>query len=151
MQFIMYTDKSVAQAMRAINDRLHAPGTKSRPQLDGWVEKNGKFALAVTSKVFGRFRRKTYLRGQAERDSGTTTIRGSVPSGLPRNRQIFVLVMLAIIALIVFAQGNAILALVVMFSGAALTIPFQGDFDNSEVLLTELQRALQAKFTPPKK
>ncbi len=151
MQFLMYTDKTVAQAMKAVNDRLHATGTRSRPQLDGWVEKNGKFALAVTTKVFGRFRRKTYLRGQAQRDSGTTIIRGNVPSGLPRNRQIIVLVMLVIVALVIFAQGNAILAIVVMFSGAALTIPFQGDFDNSEILLTELQRTLQAKLTPPKK
>jgi hypothetical protein len=147
----MYTDKTVAQAMKAINERLHAPGTKSRPQMDGYVEKNGRFAMAVTTRVFGRFRRKTFLRGQAERDSGATIIRGNVPGGLSRNRQIVVVIMLAVVALVIFAQGNAILAIVVGLSGAALTIPFQGDFDNSELLLTELQRALQAKFTPPKK
>jgi hypothetical protein len=147
----MYTDKSVAQAMKAINERLHAPGTKSRPQIDGWVEKNGKFAMAVTTQVYGRFSRKTYLRGQAERDSGTTVIRGNVPGGLSRNRQIAVFVMLAVVAVILFSQGNAILAIIAILSTAALSIPFQGDFNNSEILLTELQRALQAKFTAPKK
>ena len=151
MQFLMHTDKSVAQAMKGINERLHAPGTKSRPQLDGWVEKNGKFAMAVTTQVYGRFPRKTYLRGKAERDSGTTVIRGNVPGGLPRNRQIVVFVMLAVVALILFSQGNAILAIVAILSTAALSIPFQGDFNNSEILLTELQRALQAQFTAPKK
>ena len=43
-----------------------------------------------------------------------------------------------------------IFAIIAVMVGGAITIPLQGDFDNSEYLLTELQRALKAKFTPPK-
>lgn len=151
MRFIMYTDKSVAQTMRAINERLHVSGTKSRPQVDGWVEKSGRFAIAVTTSVHGRFRRKTMLHGQAERDGSFTVIKGNVAGGLPRNKQIWVLGIMAVISLLALAQGSAIVAIVALLAGAAMTIPLQGDYDNSEYLLTELQRTLRAKFTPPKK
>ena len=151
MHFVMYTDKSVAQAMRAINERLHAPGTKARPQLDGWVEKNGRFAIGVTTTVHGRFPRKTFLHGQAEREGGVTIIRGSVPGGLPRDKQLLIygsLIALAVLFLVYV--GNAIVAIFAIASGAALSIPLQGDFDNSEYLLTELRKALKARLTPPK-
>ena len=151
LRFLMYTDKTVAQSMRAINERLHVPGTKTRPQIDGWVDKNGQFAISVTTTVRWRFKRKTVMHARAERDSGFTVIRGTVPSGLSRNRQIAVFVILLMIGLVAFSQGSAIMALVVVLAGAGLSIPLQGDYDNSEILLTELQKALRAKFTPPKK
>ncbi len=150
MRFVMYTEKTIPQAMRAINERLHSPGTKSRPQLDGWVEKNGSFAITVTTTVHGRFKRKTILRGQAERESGETIIRGNVPGGLARDKQTMIFGIMFAIALLVFLQGSAIMALVFILVGAAITIPLQGDFNNSEILLTELQRALKARLTPPK-
>lgn len=150
MRFIMYTDKTVPQTMRAINERLHVAGTKSRPQLDGWVEKSGRFAIAVTTTVHGRFRRKTTLQGQAERDGSVTVIRGNVPDGLPRNQQLWVIGIMILVGLLALTQGNAIFAIIAVMVGGAITIPLQGDFDNSEYLLTELQRALKAKFTPPK-
>lgn len=152
MRFVMYTDKTVAQAMKAINERLHASGTKTRPQFDGWIEKSGQFALGVTTTVRWRFRRKTWLNARAERDSGYTIIQGNVPSGLSRQKQTAVLGIMIVIGLILgFTQGSAILAIVAVLAGAAFSIPMQGDFDNSEILLRELQKALQAKFTPPKK
>ncbi len=150
MRFVMYTDKSVAQTMKALNDRLHASGTKSRPQFDGWVEKNGRFAIGVTTRVFGRFPRKTTLRGRAQREGSTTIVRGSVSGGLPRSRQGIVFAMVVLIALVTFSQGAAIPALIIVAAGAALVIPFQGDYDNSEILLTEVQRVLKARFAPPR-
>jgi hypothetical protein len=146
----MYTDSSVAQAMKAINDRLHVPGTKSRPQIDGWVEKNGSFAMSVNTSVYRRFHRKTFLRAKAERQGGTTVVTGTVPGGLPRNRQIIIFVMMVILGLALLSQGNAILAFVAIAAGAALAIPLQGDYHNSEILLTELQKALKARFAPPR-
>ncbi|MBZ0303916.1 MAG: hypothetical protein K8J31_29530 [Anaerolineae bacterium] len=150
MRFIMYSENSIAQAMRAINERLHAPGTKSRPQIDGWVEKNGNFAMTVTTTVYGPFRRRTTLRGRAERDGGNTVIRGSVPGGLSRNKQLTILGIMIVLGLLALSQGNAILMVVSILAGAALSIPMQGDFNNSELLLTELQRTLKARFTQPK-
>ena len=152
MRFVMYTDMTVAQSMRAINDRLHVSGTRTRPQMDGYVEKSGRFAMAVTTTVRWRFKRKTFLHGQAERDTGLTVIRGNVPGGLSRNKQALVLGMMIVIGLALgFTQGNAILAIVPVLAGAAFSIPLQGDFDNSEILLSELQKALKAKFRPPKR
>ena len=152
MRFVMYTEKTVAQSMRAINDRIHAPGTKSRPQMDGWVDKSGRFAMAVTSKVRWRFRRKTFLHGRAERTGGYTIVQGNVPGGLSRDKQALVLVIMIVIGLALgLTQGSAILVIVAVLAGAAFSIPLQGDFDNSEVLLSELQKALKAKFAPPKR
>ena len=152
LRFVMYTDKTVAQSMRAINDRIHATGTRTRPQMDGWVEKSGRFAMAVTTTVRWRFRRKTFLHGRAERESGMTVVRGNVPSGLSRNKQALVLGMMIVIGLALgFTQGSAILTIVAVLAGAAFSIPMQGDFDNSEILLSDLQKALKAKFAPPKR
>jgi hypothetical protein len=147
----MYTEKSVAQAMSAINERLHVPGTKSRPQLDGWVEKNGRFAMTVTTKVRWRFDRRTSLYGRAERQGGITYVEGTVSGGVGRDGQIVIFGALLIIALLTLSQGNAILAIVAVLAGLALFIPMRGDYNNSEILLSELQKALNAKFTPPKK
>lgn len=149
MRFVMYTEKSVAQTMRAINDRLQTGGTKTR-KYDGWVEKSGRFAFGVTTPVHGRFKRKTVMRGKAEREGGITVVRGDVPGGLARNQQIIVFAALIIVALLLLSQGGAIVAIVILICAAALSIPLQGDFDNSELLLTDLQRTLKARFTPPK-
>lgn len=151
MRFVMYTDKSVAQAMSAINERLHVPGTKSRPQLDGWVEKSGRFAMGVTTTVRWRFDRRTFLYGQAERQGGVTLVEGTVSGGVGRDGQIVVFGAMLIIALLTLSQGNAILAIVALLAGLALFIPMRGDYANSEILLSELQKTLNAKFTPPKK
>jgi hypothetical protein len=148
----MYTDKSVAQSMRAINERLHATGTKSRPQIDGWVEKSGNFAMSVTTTVRWKFKRKTFLQARAKRDGGFTVIQGNVPGGLSRDKQMLVIGIMIVIGLVLgITQSNVIMTIVLVLAGGALSIPFEGDYHNSEVLLTELQRALSAKFAPPKK
>lgn len=151
MRFVMYTDKTVSQAMSAINERLHVPGTKSRPQMDGWVEKNGSFAMGVTTPVQWRFRRRTYLQGRAERQGGVTVVTGTVPGGAGRQGQIAVFAALLIVGLLILVQGNAMLAIIAVLAGAALYIPLRGDYDNSEILLSELQKTLNAKLTPPKR
>lgn len=151
MRFVMYTDKTVAQAMSSINERMHAPATKSRPQIDGWVEKNGRFAISVTSELKWRFRRRTFLHGRAERESGMTIVRGNVPGGVAPEGQTIIFVALLIIAALIFLQGNAIFAIVTIAVGLLLFIPLRGDYYNCEILLSELQKTLNAKLTPPKK
>jgi urea transporter len=150
LRFVMYTDKNVAQTMKAVNERLHAPGTKSRPQMDGWVEKSGRFAMAVTSPVYGRFPRKTHLHAKAERQGGTTVVSGTVSGGLPRNRQFIIVAIMVVLGLVALSQGSAIFCIVAVAVGLALPIPLQGDYENSEILLTELQKALKARFAPPR-
>ena len=151
MRFVMYTDKTVAQSMSAINERLHTPPSRSRPQLDGWVEKNGNFSISVTTEIRWRFRRSTYLHGRAERESGTTVIHGTVPGGVAPEGQAIVFGALLLIALLIFLQGSAVFALIVITVGLLLFIPMRGDYNNCEILLAELQKTLNARLTPPKK
>lgn len=147
----MYTDKTVPQAMSAINARLHTPSGKGRPQLDGWVEKSGRFALTVTTQVRWRFRRRTTLNARAERREGLTVIEGSVPGGASREGQAIVFGALVLVAALGMAQGNAILALVALAAGAAFFVLLEGDYANSEILLSELQKTLKAQLTPPRR
>lgn len=149
MRYVMYTEKSVPQAMNALNERLHAPGSKSRPQLDGWVDKSGRFSIGVTSSVFGRLTRKTYLQGKAERLGGITLIQGSVPGGVSKTGLAVIFGALLLLAALAYSQGNAILAGVAVLAGIALYIPLAGDYQNCETLLAELQKAVNARFTPP--
>lgn len=147
----MYTDKTVPQAMSAINARLHAPAGRGRPQLDGWVEKSGRFALTVTTEVRWGLRRRTTLYGRAERRDGATVIEGTVPGGASRQGQAVVFGALALIAVLGMVNGNAVLALVALAAGFGFYIPLQGDYANSEILLSELQKTLKAQFTPPRR
>lgn len=150
MRFVMYTEKSVPQAMNAINERLHTPGTKSRPQLDGWVEKSGRFSMGVTGSVKWRLTRKTVLQGKAEKLGNITLIQGSVPGGVSGQGMLVILgALIAVAAIFYFTQDNAILAAVALVAGIVLYGPLVGDFNNCETLLGELQKAVNAKFTPP--
>lgn len=149
MRFVMYTEKSVPQAMNAINERLHTPGTKSRPQLDGWVEKSGRFSMQVNANVKWRLMRKTVLQGKAEKLGNITLIQGNVPGGVGTGGMLVIFGALAAVALLLYTQGNALVAAAALIAGLVLYIPLVGDFQNCETLLAELQKALNAKFTPP--
>jgi len=151
VRFVLYTDKTVSQCMSALNERLHTKGTGSRPTLDGWVEKGGRFSLAMSSKVARRFTRKTQLRGEIKREDGVTVIQGDVPSGAPRRAQLIIYGALVIVGILLLAGGNAVLAIVTALAGAYLYVPLTGDHHNSAILVSEVQRALKARQTPPRK
>lgn len=130
---------------------MQAKESSARATLGGWVEKNGAFSLSTSSPVIGRFERRTVLRGKIERESGLTVVRGDVPSGVDKQGQLIVFIALALLAVLILTSGNVVPALFVIPLGAYLYIPMTGDRANSETLMTELQRALKAKATPPKK
>ncbi|MCC6804388.1 MAG: VirB3 family type IV secretion system protein [Anaerolineae bacterium] len=150
MRFVFYTEKTIPQCMTAINDRMQVKATSTRPALDGWVEKGGAFALSLSSPVIGKFTRRTTLKAQAERESGITIIRGSVPGGAPREGQAIVFIALVLVALIIVSSGNILVGLLLLPVAAYLYIPLHGDYRNSDVLLDEVQKTLKAKLTPPK-
>ncbi len=151
MRFLLYTEKTPAQALTAINARMQAKESSARASLGGWVEKNGAFALNVSTPVVGRFRRRTVLRGKIERENGVTTVRGDVPSGVDRQGQIVVFIALGLLAVLLLTGGNAVPALAVLPLGAYLYIPMTGDHTNCDLLMGELQRTLKAKEKPPRK
>lgn len=150
MRFVLFSEMTMRQCMKALNDRIQANGTKTRPELDGWVEKSGRFSLALETPVFGRFRRKTRLRATAERENGLTVIRGFVPNGTSRAGLAIILVALLAVAVFMFARGEAIIAIAILFAGGGVSIPLIGDYHNHDVLLAELEKTLKAKYTPPK-
>lgn len=150
MRFVLYTDKTVPQCMSALNERLQAKPTKSRPELHGWIEKGGTFSISVTSRVIGRFPRSTRLTGAAKREGSTTTVRGYVSDGIsPQWLQILSGVVALGCVLLVFAR-QPMLALLAFIFAVIFYIPMRGDYINSDILLLELERTLKASPTPPK-
>ena len=150
MRFVLFTDKSTAQCMRDLNDRLEAKGTKSRPELDGWIKKGGTFSISVTLPVFGKFNRTTRLKAQSERESGVTVIRGSVSEGVTPKWQRIIFILLGLACALMLISGQGVLAIAAFVLGLATFIPMMGDYKNSDVLLIELERVLKASPKPPK-
>lgn len=150
MRFTLYTDKTTAQCLSAINGRLQAKETASRPALDGWIDRNGEFSLKVTRPVIGKFARTTRLKGHLERESGVTVVRGVVPGGSSKRERIIALIALAVLGALIGLAGRPLLALLLVPVGFWLYIPMAGDYENGPLLLLEVQRALKAKSTPPK-
>ncbi|MBI5671234.1 MAG: hypothetical protein HZC41_24825 [Chloroflexi bacterium] len=149
MHFTYYTDKTVAQCMSALNERLQQKGTASRPGLEGWVEKNGNFSMAVTTKVLKRFPRTTRLQAKAERLGSVTVIKGSVADGVTPKEQVVIVGALALVGLFIISTGNLLPGLIAIAAGVLLNIPLMGDHQNSDYLTSELQKTLKAKTTPP--
>lgn len=151
MRFVLFTDKPVAQCMRALNDRLQAKGTKSRPELEGWIEKGGRFSLAVTSPVARRLSRKTRLNGDMTRDGSTTVIRGYVPDGVGPAGMRLLMIAWVVVFVALVVTDNPMVAFVLLLAGAMAYVPLHGDYVNSEILLIEVERTLGASPRPPKK
>jgi hypothetical protein len=149
MRFTYYSEKTVAQCMSALNARLQQKGTASRPGLEGWVEKNGNFSLAVSTPVVLRFSRTTRLRGKVERLGGVTVIKGQVADGLSPRERIVISGALALVGLFIILSGSFIFGAVVVAAAGLLNIPLMGDYQNSEILKDEVRRTLKAKTTPP--
>ena|GEM_PF-397859 len=151
MRFVLYSEKTVAQCLSAVNARMHVKETSTRPALDGWIEKSGTFSLAVTAPVIGKFTRRTTLTAKVERQGSITVIEGGVPSGVAREGQAVIFVALAVVALAIMASGNFLFGVLLIPFTAYLYIPLHGDYLNSAVLIDEVEKTLKAKPKPPKK
>lgn len=149
MQFILYTELSVKQCTTNLTERMEVRGTKARPEIDGWIEKGGRFSLATSSQVIAKFSRTTRLRASATREGNITVIRGYVSTGIPRERILLVMAALLLVALILYLNGNGMLGIVAAVLSIIMYVPLVGDYNNREYLLKELKKSLQAKETPP--
>lgn len=151
MRFVLFTDKTVSQCMRDLNERLEAKPTKTRPELNGWIQKGGKFSVSVRSQVLRRFSRRTRLKATASRESGVTVIRGYVSDGVNPFWLRVLTGVVVVVALLLLLVGEPMLALVTLVFGVLAYIPLRGDYINSDTLLLELERTLKASPKPPKK
>lgn len=149
MRFELYTELTVKQCMTALTERMEAKETATRPAIDGWIEKGGRFSLATTTPVLSKFKRTTRLQATAERDSGVTVIQGYVSNGGTPQQAAIVFVATIILAIFIISAGEALLGFLAVILGGALYIPMIGDRNNSAYLLKELQKATKAKDKPP--
>jgi hypothetical protein len=145
MQFIYYSDRTVSQCMMALNERLHTKNGK----LGGWTEKNGNFALEFTSTVMRRFSRTTRLQAKAERENSITVVKGHVSEGIDPRRRTVLYGMLVLAGVFFILQGGVLPGLIAVLAPLILNIPLEGDYNNSRLLITEVQRTLRAKESPP--
>ena len=149
MRFELYTDKSVKQCMDIINTRMQAKATKTRPAMDGWIENGGKFSLAISCTVAGRFQRRTRLQAQLERDKGITVIRGYVPHGATQRGVNIIMAAVLFMGVMIALNGSTMLGLMAVVLGGALYITMTGDSINSEKLMKEVRKLLKAKDKRP--
>lgn len=145
MEFELYTQKSVKECMTAIKERL-----QSKQGLEGAAEKDGRFWLAIRSPVVLGIQRRTHLDAQCERSGSTTVIRGAVSHGVPPKNAAAVVGVAVLIGAIILLNGEGVLGILAIVIGLALYIPLVGDARNSETLLKEVKRTLNAKDAPLK-
>lgn len=148
MRFVYYTEKTVAQSMTAITERLHAKSGKGA--IDGWVDKDGRFSVSLTAPVLGKLTRHTVLTGRAERENGITIVRGNVPSGVAPNERRIAYALLAVGALFSIASGNILFTVLLIPATALLYISMHGDYENHQQLIGDVRRILKATEKPPK-
>lgn len=150
MRVELYTDKTVPQCMAALQERMQVKGTPSRPAIEGWTTKEGRFSITTSSPVIGNFKRTTKLRAKAEKDKGFTKITGFVPDGLDRRTQIILFGVTVVVCVLVALIGLLFLGIVIALAALAFYVPLMGDYNNSDYLMKELKKTLNAKTSPPK-
>lgn len=149
MHFVLYSDLNVAQGMTALIERMNARPTSTRPDLDGWVDKSGRFSLRVSMPVLAGIHRRTTLRGRMMREGSRTVIEGQVSSGVPPQNIPLVYAALIAIIILILGNGGSMFALLLIPAGLLLYIPMRGDYDNSRLLMGELQKTLKARPPDP--
>lgn len=151
MRFTLYTERPVAECVKALAERIGQSPTATRPALDGYADKTGRFAIALTSDIFGRLSRKTWLEGTLSKEAGATVIRGTVPDGAPPKRQRYIVYAMPLIGLFLALNGAWLLAAAAVVLLAVLWATLKGDYENGDRLLLEIERLLKASPRPPKK
>ena len=148
MRVELYTSKNIKQCTTALKERFEQPVSKSRPAMEGYVEKSGDFMVGLSTKVATLFTRTTRIRGKFEREGGQTVLRGNLSEGVPPERIRLIMAALAAAGFIIILGGATVLGIFVALLGVAMYIPLVGDHENSSALMKELKRTLEAKDRP---
>jgi hypothetical protein len=151
MRFMLYTERSVAECVKALSERIAQSPTATRPALDGYADKTGRFAVALTTEVFAKFTRKTWLEGTLARESGATVIRGAVPDGAPPKRQRLIAYAIPVVGVFLALNAAWLLAAAAVILMTVVWVTLKGDYENGDRLLLEIERLLKASPRPPKK
>jgi hypothetical protein len=145
VNFVYYSEKTPSQCMIALNERLQTKNAK----LEGWVEKSGRFSISVTTPVLRRFSRTTRMQGSVVKENGVTVIRGFVPDGVEARQRAIIFGTLVLVGVLLILGGSTLPGILALLAPLPLNIPLEGDFNNYQILIAELQRTLKAKAAPP--
>lgn len=148
MHFQLYSPKTIRQINAELTARFQERSTRSRPAVQGFVEKGGHFQMKTQITLLG-ITRTTQLRGTMERVKDTTILRGYVSEGLQPRKVYLVMAALAAVGLLLAVQGQVVLGLIVFGLSLIAYVPLVGDYRNSQYLLKELKRLSAAKDKPP--
>jgi hypothetical protein len=146
--FELYSPKTIKQISTELTARIGERGTRTRPAIQGLVEKGGTFYLMTQSVLLG-IKRTTRLRATMERVRDVTIIRGYVSEGMRPERVYTVIAALAAIGVLLTLQGQVVLGLIVFGLSVIAYVPLVGDYRNSQYMLKELKRLSAAKDRPP--
>lgn len=150
MDFTLYSEKSSSDCIKALTDRLHQSETPTRPGLDGFVDKKGKFRLGIEQMVYGRIRHKTWMEGQIVKEGSVSIIKGHIPEGAPPTRQRLIALVIPIASVMLLIRGEPLLAALAVVGIGYLLVMMRGDYFNSDRLLVEVEKTLKASPKPPK-
>ncbi len=148
MHFELYSPKTIKQINTELTARMAEKGTRSRPAIQGVVEKTGAIYWSTQTVLLG-ITRTTRLRATMEKAKDVTIIRGYVSEGMRPEKVYIVMAALAAIGLLLALQGQVVLGLIVFGVSAVAYVPLVGDFRNSQYMLRELKRVTAAKDKPP--
>lgn len=148
MHFELYSPKTIKQINTELTARMAEKGTRSRPAIQGVVEKTGAIYWSTQTVLLG-ITRTTRLRATLEKAKDVTIIRGYVSEGVQPQKVYVVMAALAAIGLLLALQGQVVLGLIVFGVSVVAYVPLVGDYRNSHYMLRELKRVTAAKDKPP--
>jgi hypothetical protein len=150
MKYRLYTEKTVPECVKILDERIEAKPTSRRANIDGWTERNGDFSLKIRAKVLRLVSKTTRMNGSMNREKGVTTIEGFVDAGISPYWTVILFGVLFLVSGALFLLDQLSLAIIIFVLGGLILLTERQDYFSSEELLIEVEKKLKAKPTPPK-
>jgi len=150
MRFTLYTDKTVSDCVKSLNERIEAK-KNSKNGVRGKANKNGEFSLSSSARVLFFFPRVTQMNAKIIREGGNTVINGFVPDGMSAYWLTISGVVLVAVCVGFLILNENLFAVIGLLAGAFAYVMLRGDYRNSEFLLVEVEKTLKASPNMPKK
>jgi hypothetical protein len=147
LKFELFTAKTIKQCTTDLQARFDEKESKSRAPISGYVNKSGEFMLVTETKVLILLR-VTRMKGTLEKTKDNTIIRGYVSDGVPPSKVGIIMAALGFTAFILFANQQAVFAIIIAITMLFAYITLIGDHTNSTYLIKELKRITGAKDKP---
>ena len=143
----LYTDKNLQDCQTALIERMHARPTKTRPLIDGWINKDGTFLLWMTGNVYGPIDIRTRYNGVIIEDtaSNSTLIVVRLPWSGDASQTLVIIFASVLLAIIVATSGNFVGGFVVLLIGVALILVLRTNTANNDIFVKTIKQTLRAR------